>query len=106
MSEVLLILLPWEPGSQYVSNLENISPGVKVITIKTTMYQDEVPKEISDETWKTVTVLFTWKLLPKKEQVPNLRYVQLLSAGCNQLFGKPVFEETDITFCTSNGVHP
>lgn len=104
--EVLLILQPWSPPESYLKSLSDISPGIRVITYKTTMYAKEVPKEISDETWSEVTVLFTWNLLPTKEQAPNLRYVQLLSAGCNQILGKPIFEETKIDFCTSNGVHP
>jgi hypothetical protein len=104
--EVLLVLLPWAPRKEYVDNMSQISPGIRVITYKTAMYDTEVPKEIPNETWETVTVLLTWKLFPTKEQAPKLRYVQLLSAGCDQLFGLPIFEETDIAFCTASGVHP
>ncbi|EXJ86917.1 D-3-phosphoglycerate dehydrogenase [Capronia epimyces CBS 606.96] len=103
---VLLVLLHWAPSEEYISSLSRISPGIRVIVHQTAMYDTEVPKEITDETWASVTILLTWKLVPAKEQAPNLRYVQLISAGCNQLFGQPIFEQTDIAFCTANGVHP
>lgn len=106
MGEVLLSILPFEPSPEYISQLEGISPGIKVISVKTPLSAREVPKEISDETWRTVTVLLTLFVFPTKEQAPNLRYVQLISAGCNHVFGNPLFEETEIAFCTANGVHP
>ncbi|KIX05809.1 uncharacterized protein Z518_03781 [Rhinocladiella mackenziei CBS 650.93] len=104
--EVLLVLLPWAPPDDYVQNLAQISPGIRVITHKTGVYEKEVPQEISNKTWAMATILLTWRIFPTKEQAPNLRYVQLISAGCNQVFGLPIFEETDIPFCTANGVHP
>lgn len=106
MAETILILLPFTPPTDYIQKIEQIEPGYKVIVHQTDMYETGLPKEISDDTWKSVNVLFTWKLLPEKNQVPNLRYVQLLSAGCNQLFGRSVYEQTEIAFCTSNGTHP
>ncbi|KAI1503740.1 D-isomer specific 2-hydroxyacid dehydrogenase [Biscogniauxia marginata] len=104
--EFLMVLMPWIPPSDWVSNLAKISPGIRVEAHKVEMYGTDIPKEISAETWKKVTVLFTWKRFPLRELTPNLKYVQLLSAGCNQIFGLPLFEDTDIAFCTANGVHP
>ncbi|KAH8698600.1 D-3-phosphoglycerate dehydrogenase [Talaromyces proteolyticus] len=104
--QVLLFLTPYSPPLQYIASLERVSPGIRVISRQIPMYATEVPSDISPETWKSVTALLTWKALPKKEQVPNLRYVQLISAGCNHLSELPVFKETDIAYCTANGVHP
>lgn len=105
-NEVLFVLAPWTPPEDYVRSLSQISPGITVITYECGSYDTELPTDISQETWAKVTVLLTWRLFPTKEQAPNLRYVQLLSAGCNHIVGKPIFEETDIAFCTANGVHP
>lgn len=104
--EVLLILMPWDPPAWFTDALPKISPGIKIITHKCSMYDKEVPAEITQETWDSVTIFFTWNALPAKGQAPNLQYVQLLSAGCNHVIGTPLFEETDVTFCTANGVHP
>ncbi|KAF4871552.1 D-2-hydroxyacid dehydrogenase [Colletotrichum siamense] len=99
--DFLLILMPWTPDPAWVANL-----GMPVESRKIGMYQTELPSDISPETWAKVTILFTWKSFPTKEMVPNLKYCQLLSAGCNQILGLPLFEETTIDFCTSNGTHP
>ncbi|KAJ0345322.1 hypothetical protein COL154_011236 [Colletotrichum chrysophilum] len=99
--DFLLILMPWTPDPAWVASL-----GMPVESRKIGMYQTELPSDISPETWAKVTILFTWKLFPTKEMVPNLKYCQLLSAGCNQILGLPLFEETAIDFCTSNGTHP
>ncbi|KAF2180869.1 NAD(P)-binding protein [Zopfia rhizophila CBS 207.26] len=61
---------------------------------------------IPSEVLANTKVLLTWKVFPKKEQVPKLQYVQLLSAGCNQIQGLPFFKESDVAFCTANGAHP
>lgn len=104
--EVLLILMPWEVPSSFTENLPTISPGIEVITHLTVRGALEVPVEISQDVWDRVTVLFTWNEVPSKEQAPKLQYVQLLSAGCNHMMGTPIFDETDVVFCTANGVHP
>lgn len=49
-------------------------------------------------------VLFTLFAIPRPEQVPNLRWVQLHSAGANQVLESPLFQ-TDATFTTTSGIH-
>lgn len=105
-SELLLVLVHFKPSAEYIDKIRLDNPGMGVLAAQTGYNDGKIPTEVSDDIWAKVTVLLTWGSLPSKEQAPNLRYVQLLSAGCNQIFGKPIFEETDVAFCTSNGVHP
>jgi hypothetical protein len=58
-----------------------------------------------DEEWRDVTVLMTFATLPTVEQAPRLQFVQLISAGANHILDKPIFKDTDVKFCTANGVH-
>ncbi|HCI80858.1 MAG TPA: D-2-hydroxyacid dehydrogenase [Ktedonobacter sp.] len=62
-------------------------------------------EQISDDLWKRVEVLygFPW-MLPKPEQVPNLKWVQLYSAGADRLLTNPLFK-TQVMFTTASGVH-
>lgn len=106
LPEVLLVIMPWEVPIAFLEHASIVSPGITVISHKCTMYETQVPADISQDTWDRVTVLFTWNSFPEKEQAPNLQYVQLLSAGANQVADKPIFTDTDITFCVANGVHP
>ncbi|PYI00914.1 D-isomer specific 2-hydroxyacid dehydrogenase [Aspergillus sclerotiicarbonarius CBS 121057] len=104
-SDLVLFIQPFAPPDQWLQSVRENHPGIRVEYHQVEMYAKELPP-IPEETWKETTVLFTWQLFPPKEWVPNLQYVQLLSAGCNQLLGMPIFEDTDIAFCTSNGNHP
>lgn len=105
-SETLLILMPFTPDPGGIAGLEKSVPGIKIHMHKIEMYTKELP-DLPADLWRSLTALYTWKLFPTREQAPNLRYVQLHSAGCNQILGLPLFENNeDISFCTSNGVHP
>ena len=104
--EVILILMPWEIPREFIQHVKTLSPGIEVLIHPGGRHDKTVPSDISPETWKRVTVLFAWKSLPPKELVPNLEYVQLLSAGCNHVAEHPLYDATDVTFCTANGVHP
>ncbi|OAA38220.1 NAD(P)-binding domain protein [Beauveria brongniartii RCEF 3172] len=43
--------------------------------------------------------------LPSVEQAKKLELFQLTSAGADGLVGKPIFDDTKISFCTASGVH-
>ena len=49
-------------------------------------------------------VLFTLFAFPRPEQVPGLRWVQLHSAGANQVLDLPLFGR-DVAFTTASGIH-
>ena len=104
-SDLLLFIQPFAPPDQWLQTVRQANPGIRVEYHHVEMYAKELPP-IPKETWADATILFTWQLFPPKEWVPKLQYIQLLSAGCNQLLGMPLFEDTDIAFCTSNGNHP
>lgn len=106
MGELLLVLMPFDQPESWTEDLSKTLPGIRIEWHKVDMYASGAPPaHISDETWKQVTILFTWKSFPAREKVPNLTYVQLLSAGCGQVLDLPLFADTDIAFCTSNGTH-
>lgn len=104
--DVLLVLMSWDLPSWFTEKLPTVSPGIEVITYRTVRGAEEVPDNIPQDVWDRVTVLFTWTEVPPKDKAPRLQYVQLLSAGCNHMIGKPLFDDTDVAFCTANGVHP
>lgn len=57
------------------------------------------------ELYKEVTILLTSDLLPLPGQAPNLKLVQLFSAGFDHLVEDPLFTGSDVAFATANGVH-
>lgn len=63
-------------------------------------------ENISDAIWQRTEILFAASAaLPRKEQVPNLRWVHLYSAGADHILNNPLFEDSDIALTTSSGVH-
>jgi hypothetical protein len=44
-----------------------------------------LPPAISDEEWKEVTILITGYDYPEPEAVPNLKLIQLVTAGSNYI---------------------
>ncbi|RDW77295.1 hypothetical protein BP6252_05348 [Coleophoma cylindrospora] len=56
--------------------------------------------------YEGVTALCSSVVFPTRDQAPKLQYIQLSSAGANHLHGNPLYEGTNISFCTANGVHP
>lgn len=105
-SETLLVITPFAPAQAWIDDLRKKVPGINVHVYPTEMYAKEIPKDIPADVWENTTALYTWKAFPSIGLAPKLQYVQLHSAGANQILGLPLFEKTDIVFSTSNGVHP
>ncbi|KAI2631077.1 hypothetical protein GGR54DRAFT_585386 [Hypoxylon sp. NC1633] len=101
----LLILIPVELPEGYVDSLHKAFPGLEVVHESwDTWVEPTLPTTMSDEDWKTVTILLTGAKFPTKEAAPNLQLIQLQSAGANFVLDNPLFTDTDIAFCTANGV--
>ena len=105
-SETLLVITPFRPAKSWVDALKSKVPGIEVHVYPTEMYANQIPNDVPAEVWKKVTALYTWKAFPTRDLAPNLQFVQLHSAGANQILGLPLFKHTDVAFSTSNGVHP
>lgn len=97
----LLAALPsWKPSKEDLDAVKAKYPDLEV--------QVAESSEVTKEQWKDVTVLLTGyspEGLPEKDAAPKLEYVQLSSAGANAVVSDPLFTDTDVAFCTANGVH-
>jgi phosphoglycerate dehydrogenase-like enzyme len=62
------------------------------------------PAEIEADLWRQVEVLSTGGLFPEPEQAPRLRWIQLHSAGANQLAGARI-AQPPVQVTTASGVH-
>lgn len=86
----------------FVAHLRNKFPDLEVAWPRRALAS---PHGSSNVDWEDATIILTLSTLPEVDQVPKLQYVQLQSAGANHVFDKPIFRDTDISFCTANGVH-
>ncbi|KAL1874744.1 hypothetical protein VTK73DRAFT_272 [Phialemonium thermophilum] len=102
----LLILTPTVVDPNTIEKIKQAFPDLQVAAHKVEFFQKSLPEGVPEEEWRNVTILLTTgNLLPSPEQAPLLRYVQLFSAGANNILNNPLFKDTDITFCSANGVH-
>lgn len=98
----LLVLLgdTWKPSSGELKAVKQRYPDLEI--------QTGSKSEITKDEWKDVTILVTGysrEGLPELDDVPKLEYVQLSSAGANAIVSDPLYTDTDVAFCTANGVH-
>ena len=61
-------------------------------------------EQIPAQAFEPAQVLVTYGALPRPDQVPRLRWVQLNSAGADHVIAHPLFAE-DIIFTTTSGLH-
>ncbi|KAH9899028.1 hypothetical protein F4778DRAFT_741944 [Xylariomycetidae sp. FL2044] len=102
----LLLVVPWDPPKAYLDRLAKKYPGLQVVHSNWDTWKEAtLPPDVSDDDWSTATVVLTGPRFPTPEQAPKLRLVQLSSAGANFILDKPLFKDTDVAFCTANGVH-
>jgi phosphoglycerate dehydrogenase-like enzyme len=57
------------------------------------------------EDWEKATVVVTLRVVPEPEQIPNIRFVQFLSAGLNHVPDTPLFAKSAIPLTSSSGIH-
>ena len=71
-----------------------------ILTQHTARDDEPVPAGAFDQ----AEVLYTFGVLPRPEQAPHLRWVQLNSAGVNHVIQQPLFA-SDVMFTTMSGLH-
>ncbi len=95
----IVIATHFEP--QWQERVQQLAPDYRVM-----LSTPKDQQELSADILSTVEVMYTfgWHL-PEPEQVPNLRWIQLYSAGANQAMPSRLYRETDVLFTTASGVH-
>ncbi len=71
-----------------------------VLTQHTTPNAEAIPAQAVEQ----AEVLYTFGALPRPEQAPHLRWVQLYIAGVNRVIPHPLFA-SDVMFTTVSGLH-
>ncbi|OAA65629.1 D-isomer specific 2-hydroxyacid dehydrogenase [Niveomyces insectorum RCEF 264] len=104
---LLLITGPKAPTQAWLDRIHALYPGLRVLYRELHWGQKLAADALTATDWHDVTVLLTTggTLPPDPAAVPKLQYVQLFSAGANLIIKQPLFTDTDVAFCTANGVH-
>ncbi len=84
---------------EFLDLLRAVSPRLTVVQHNAASV-DKVPSEL----WDQVEVLYTMSAVPDPVRAPGLRWVQLHSAGVNQVQNTPLWG-SDVVITTASGVH-
>jgi phosphoglycerate dehydrogenase-like enzyme len=84
---------------QHLEKLVQISPGLRIVSQKVRR-TEEIPLDM----WQQVEILFTFRTFPMLEQVPDLRWIQLYSAGADQIVCHPL-SKSQVMITTASGSH-
>ncbi len=95
-NETINVIVAMEFADELLSRVRELSPRLRI-----EQYSAAVP----DKAWANAEILFTTNMFPKPEQAPSLRWIQLCSAGANQIFNNPISSAEDIEVTTASGIH-
>lgn len=101
----LITLIDFQPIDYLVADLQSTFPDLEIISRNVSWHSQQGDQDIPESDWQTATVLLTGSTIPKPESAKKLELVQLTSAGANHVLDTPLFKDTDVAFCTANGVH-
>jgi phosphoglycerate dehydrogenase-like enzyme len=102
-TEARVALITFPIDEQWQKRLQDqvqTSKGLQIVVQPARKVAD-IPADV----WQRTEALLTLRALPTLEQAPNLRWVQLYSAGVNQILKQPLYQEKQVTFTTASGVH-
>jgi phosphoglycerate dehydrogenase-like enzyme len=99
MMDPIYVLSTMSFPEELLDSLRAVSPRLTVVQQNATSV-DEVPSEL----WGQVEVLYTLSAVPDPGRAPRLRWVQLHSAGVNQVQNTPLWD-SDVVITTLSGIH-
>lgn len=98
MKKEIQILSTFDLTKEQQERLLKVSDRVKLTVIPA-----HDPEAISDETWAETDVLYTWDVLPEPEKAPNLKWIQLGSAGVDPFLELPLVQRDDLLLTSMSG---
>jgi phosphoglycerate dehydrogenase-like enzyme len=99
MPNTVEVLITIPLAEHLIQRLTSVSPRLH-LTVLHIRRVDEIPPEI----WQQTEVLYTARLLPLTEQVPNLRWVQFHWAGVDHALDAPLLRTPNLLVSTLSGV--
>jgi phosphoglycerate dehydrogenase-like enzyme len=100
MDDKINVLMTVRADATLVERLQAISPRLSI-----THQPAHAATEILPDVWDGVEVLLTSGVLPDREMAPNLRWVQVTSAGVDRFMLHPLFEAKDLMLTSTSGMH-
>lgn len=98
MENVIEVLITLPLSEEQLAPLRELAPRVNV-----NVHVARRPEDVPDDLWKRVEVLYTDRVLPPPERVPNLRWLQFHSAGIDFALDSPLLRKEGLRVTTLSG---
>jgi phosphoglycerate dehydrogenase-like enzyme len=85
-------------SDELLASLRDISPHLHITT-----HAVSNPKDIPDDVWEQVEILYTRHVLPTVDQAPKLRWIQFHYAGVDHTLDTPILQKPDIVATSLSG---
>jgi phosphoglycerate dehydrogenase-like enzyme len=96
--EPINVLIAHPFPAELLEKLANVSPRLKIA-------QYDPDAEDTADRIEEAQVYYTSGYLPLPEDAPNLKWVQLHSAGFDGVHAQPLYTDTGIIFTSTSGIH-
>jgi phosphoglycerate dehydrogenase-like enzyme len=96
--EPINVLIAHPFPAELLEKLANVSPRLKIA-------QYDPDAEDTADRIEEAQVYYTSGYLPLPEDTPNLKWVQLHSAGFDSIHAQPLYTDTEIIFTSTSGIH-
>lgn len=98
MTDPIEVLITMPFPESLVNRLSEVSPRFKFTVVKANKSED-----ITAETWARTEILYTARVLPASELVPNLRWIQFHWAGVDHIISEPLLRKPELVATTLSG---
>lgn len=105
-NDVLLVFFPFPERKEWIEHITSRFKGLQVRWVNAINPDHSVvtATDVAAELWDGVTILSTF-MPPPAELIPNVRFVQVTSAGVDRWPNHPTYQDEKVKFSTSNGIH-
>lgn len=107
--ELCLIIVPFDEPVKVINDLRDAYSHYKVVFRRTLPRKerdlDAKPDAELLALYNQAVILVTLTDFPEPSWFPNLKLVQLASAGANLLLGKPLYTDCTVPIATATGIH-
>jgi len=98
MDDQTEVLITLSFTDEQIKQISDVSPRLSVEKVVA-----RKADEVNDEIWKKVEVLYTNRVLPKPEQAPRLRWIQLHWAGLDHVLDEPIIHREGMSITSMSG---
>lgn len=93
---IINVVLAIDFSDEIIDRLRRVSPRLNI-----ERHFPTVPEGV----WARADVVYTTSIVPEPQQAPNLKWIQLNSAGMEHVMHKPIITETDVQLTSASGIH-